>query len=152
MSIDVQDQAMREAYQALLAARADQPPSDVSIERILELVEGSGSEEERLETLNLVMKDASLLREFELLRTAAGASRETPERPMWRGHLAKAAVLVVALGAGTVWMSSRGRGPEVLRQGPSGIELVSPPESVSELAPTFVWRSVPAAKRSTSPQ
>lgn len=147
MSSGAQDRAMREAYQALLAERANQPPSTVPVERILALVEGAGSEDERLETLNVVMKDARLLRELELLRAAVGASREVAGRPVWQGHLAKAALLVVALGVGAVWMSSRSGGPELLRQGPSRVELVSPPESVSELAPTFVWRSVPAARR-----
>lgn len=147
MSKEIQDRAMREAYQALLAERADRPLPDMPVERILALVEGTASEAERLETLNVVMQDERLLREFELLRAAAGAALDAPRRPRWRGHLTKAAALVVALGVGTVWVSSRSRAPEVLRQGADGIQLVSPPEAVSELRPTFVWRGVPTAMR-----
>ena len=147
MSREIKEQDLRTAYQSLLEERSDPSLGDVPIERILALVEGSGSEDERLETLNAVMKDARLLREFELLRAAAGASREAPRQPVWRLQLAKAAAIVVALGVGAVWMSSRFGGPEALRQGPRAIELVSPSESVAGVAPTFVWRSVPAARR-----
>ena len=125
------DDVVKAAYQAALHARKSGRGS-VALERIVALVEGEGSEADRLETLDLVMADEVLRHEFELLRAAAAGGAVTepalsdrgvdeaeggpeeaevgvvpgsPERlqTRFRFPLRYAALCVVALGAVAVW-------------------------------------------------
>lgn len=149
------DERLRRAYQELLAQRADAEQS-VTLERLLALVEGTGSEEERLETLNQVMSSDALRAEFELLRAAAQGAEssetedeatreeEAPSTPRWSTGLRVAAVAIVTLGVGIVWNQSRNPASDTLRGGASDLILVEP-GATATTHPTFIWRSVEGA-------
>ena len=165
------DDVLKAAYQAALHARKGGRGS-VALERIVALVEGEGSEAERLETLDLVMADEVLRHEFELLRAAAAGGAVTepalsdrevdeaeggpeevgivpgsPERLQTRFPfpLRYAALFVVALGAVAVWNQMRSPVPEPLRDGEADVLLVAPAPGEVSVSPTFVWRAVEGA-------
>lgn len=142
------DAAMRQAYERFLAARqpagrADCPPPDA----LLALAERRGTESERLLTLDHAMACAACRKDLDLLRAIVGADRLSAARrwaqPRW---LAAAAVLVVALGAGTLWLRRPGGGDASFRAGGDAVTLVAPTDSVApDAAVVFTWRSVPQA-------
>jgi hypothetical protein len=128
---------------------------------MLALVEGRGSERERLETLDAVMADAGSAREFELLR--ALAANRAPARParlpqrwlVWAlpSSLAAAAALaLVALPAARRVLGTPDSGPDVVRDAGSsaaqGAVLIAPPvEASAAESRTFRWHAVPGAQR-----
>jgi hypothetical protein len=155
------DAALRRGYDALLAAReraarerSDAPPA-VPLERMLALVEGRGSEHERLETLDAVMADAASAREFELLRALA-ANREPappatlPRRwAMWVLPSSLAAAAALTLVALPTLRRPTTDGPDVVRgvvQG-AAVLLAPPLEASAAESRTFRWHAVPGAQR-----
>jgi len=178
----VTDEELRDAYRLASAGPAggrgrdghpegDSPPhpggrSLPDPEVILALVEGRGSEEERLATLEAVLKDPELRREFELLRALQVAGKEgggesssgggggAARQDGWlspdvsgRSLFRRAAVILVAVGVGSFWLQTR-PGPEVVRDAAGGPGLVSPAEALSSTLPvSFTWRSVEGALR-----
>jgi hypothetical protein len=114
-------------------------------EKLHDLVEGRGSEAERLELLDHVMACNACHKEFELLRAIVHARPR--ERRFKTRYLAIAASLAVIVGAGIIWKQLQNAQPasDTLR-GPAEVVLVSP---TGELATgeslAFVWRSVDGA-------
>ena len=146
------DQQLRDAYDRALHERdRDNPTTGVPVDRISALVEGTGSESERMRTLDVLMSSAEGRRELDLawaaVRAARSASRSTPayRRSQW---LMAAASLVLVAGT-SFWLASRGRPNEaqVYRGADSPVQLVLP--GGGPLAPDglrFVWRPVDGAR------
>ena len=98
------DEQLRDAFERGLP-RSDGSPTldDVSAERLRRLVEGEGSESERLRTLDVALSSAEGRRELEIAWAAARAAR--PPRRSWQRFTLAASVLIVAgLGASTLWL------------------------------------------------
>ena len=142
------DEQLRDAFERGLP-RSDGSPTldDVSAERLRRLVEGEGSESERLRTLDVALSSAEGRRELEIAWAAARAAR--PPRRSWQRFTLAASVLIVAgLGASTLWL--RGHRPQetVLRGSESPLTLVAPVGEVRpDRATRFLWRAVGNAER-----
>jgi len=142
---------MRRMYDSALRARGSvRAGAAVSLERILDLVEGRGGEEERLATLDAVMADEESAKEFELLRSLAANRPAT--RATWarRSYIvlclaAAAAVLVVAA---PVMRSAFNRPTESpARSGAqAAVPLLPPIEASQRTSRRFVWRPVAGAR------
>ena len=143
------DEKLRDAYERGLP-RSDGSPAldDVSAERLRRLVEGEGSESERLRTLDVALSSAEGRRELEIVWAAARAARP-PRRSWQRFTLAASVLIVVGLGASTLWLRQRNTPPAtVLRGSDSPVTLVAPVGEVgSDRATRFLWRAVGNADR-----
>jgi hypothetical protein len=136
------DEQLREAYERGLPANDMSPTlDDVSAERLRRLVEGEGSESERLRTLDLALSSVEGRRELEMAWAAARAAR--PRRGSWRRVAIAASVLVVA-GSFALWVRARNTDEnDVLRGLDSPVHLVAPVGVVTARQTTrFIWRPV----------
>ncbi|MCC6241424.1 MAG: hypothetical protein IT353_01230 [Gemmatimonadaceae bacterium] len=160
------DQSLRDAYERALQARAAGEAPPVSLERLAALVEGSGTEEERLRALDAALTSSEGRRELDVLWAASRAA--SPERgatrrpaagsfasPRWRQY-ALAATLVCAVGLSGVWWrrtsspdESTGTVGETLRGETAGVQLVAPRKGtiIPSTGTQFVWRRVSLADR-----
>jgi hypothetical protein len=138
------DARLQQLYQEVLRRRV---PADraacVTPERLLDLVERRGPEEERLRTLDHAMGCARCRDEFELLRSVTVAA-ET--RPAWRSArvLALAASVALLVGVGLAYraLTRGGTEPDVFRGPGDEIGLVAPIGAVpAEARLTFVWHA-----------
>jgi len=141
------DERLREVYEQILnqrpaSAAGDETPSP---EQMLALVEGRGSDADRLRTLDRVMSSEDTRRDFELLRAAAAAARPR-KQTNWRMLAAAAGVFIMA-GVGTItWQRSR-IDDNVLRGAGRAIRLAAPNDSPAASSPlVFVWHAVPGAR------
>ena len=110
-------------------------------ENILRLVEGTGSEEERLPILDHVMQCQACRREFDVLRALQEASpRKRQGIPPWMS-LAASVVLLCGIGYG-VWAYG-GRAPISRFRGSEGdLQLLYPQAGATEGDTlTFIWSS-----------
>ena len=142
------DEKLRDAYERGLP-RSDGSPAldDVSAERLRRLVEGEGSESERLRTLDVALSSAEGRRELEIAWAAARAARP-PRRSWQRFTLAASVLVVVGLGASTLWLRQRNPPTTGLRGSDSPVTLVAPVGEVrSDRATRFLWRAVGNADR-----
>jgi hypothetical protein len=151
------DHELRDAYERSLQANEQvTPASQLPLDRLQSLVDQSGTEAERLRSLDVLMSSAEGRREFEVAWAAARAARERDtrsfaQRPAIR-WFAAAAMLVIAVGSGAVWMNQRDTeaATERLRGGESPVQLVAPgTDNVPERRVRFTWRSVANAKEYT---
>ena len=143
------DTELRRAYDALLKARSsDGAQGQVSLERMLALVEGRGTEAERVATLDAVMADPVSARELALLRAVA-ANRPRQAWPRWWMTIpvlaAAAALLVVTTPALRDFVGvSRS---EPMRDQSNGPALISPTEeALPRDSRTFRWHPVAGAR------
>ena len=142
------DEKLRDAYERGLP-RSDGSPAldDVSAERLRRLVEGEGSESERLRTLDVALSSAEGRRERGIAWAAARAARP-PRRSWQRFTLAASVLVVVGLGASTLWLRQRNPPTTGLRGSDSPVTLVAPVGEVrSDRATRFLWRAVGNADR-----
>jgi hypothetical protein len=143
------DEKLRDAYErGLPKSDGSLALDDVSAERLRRLVEGEGSESERLRTLDVAVSSAEGRRELEIAWAAARAARP-PRRSWQRFTLAASVLIVVGLGASTLWL--RQHNPPtatVLRGSDSPVTLVAPLGQVRpDRATRFLWRAVANADR-----
>jgi hypothetical protein len=138
------DEQLRRAYKRILDSRTSAVADDqVSPEAMLALVEGRGSEAERLGTLDRVMQSEETRREFELLRSAVAASRPH-RRVLSTQWLAAAALVVIVGGSAIVWRAARPA--DTLRGSGESVTLSSPNDAPTVSGPlVFAWRRVPGA-------
>jgi hypothetical protein len=141
-----------EALRALYArhARASDVNACPPAETIVALIERTGTEEQRLETLDHVMDCALCKPEFELLRASTTLARQDTRRRVLRTQLplALAATLVLALGATALWRAINPPPPALRGAAARALTLVAPSadarlERQDELR--FVWRTAPQA-------
>jgi hypothetical protein len=138
---------MRELYARSSARRAaSDPPCEVSLEAMVDVLERRGSEEERRRVLAEILRSPACREEFELLRAVVRASQPVrapvvvPQIWRWAAGIAAVAGLGLAF---AVW---RGRSPEPLRGGAPAIVLHGPADGAQVAAvPAFAWSPVPGA-------
>lgn len=141
------DEQLRDAYdRGLQESSGASSLDDVSAERLRRLVEGEGSESERLRTLDVALSSVEGRRELEIAWAAARAAR--PPRRSWQ-RFAMAASLLVLAGSSAVWWQQRERGiAQAMRGSESPVTLIAPVGSVREdRATKFVWHAVGKADR-----
>jgi hypothetical protein len=140
------EERMRELYARSTARRAaSDPPCEVSLEAMIDVLEQRGSEAERRQVLADILRSPPCREEFDLLRAVVRASQPlkapTLISPMWRW----AAGIVVVAGLGLAGLLGR-RPQEPLRGSGDAIELYAPAEEARvESLPGFVWGALPAA-------
>jgi hypothetical protein len=126
MNAPLDDETLRAAYAARERARAERaasgPSADaVTVEQLLALVEGRGSEAERLATLDRVMASPELRAEYDVLRAAWKATEASNARAnassanAWRWRAAAGALLVVGVGGWLTLANRASRGDDVMR-------------------------------------
>ena len=118
----------------------------VSPEALLAVVERSGSEHDRTETINHAMGCADCAEELELLRSTR-ITREHTRIPRTGLALAASIVLVIGLGSFGVLRARSGRviDDDITRSGAGDVQLVSPSTDADARGGTLTWRSVPGA-------
>jgi hypothetical protein len=141
------DEQLRDAYErGLVQSDGEASLDDVSAERLRRLVEGEGSESERLRTLYLALSTADGRRELEIAWAAARAAR--PRRQTWQRYAIAASVLVALGLSGVLWRERQDALAPVLRGADSPVTLVAPVGEVAEdRAARFVWRPVGRAEK-----
>ncbi len=144
------EEELRQLYRRGLQDRAlDARARCVSPEAIQALVERTGSEAERLRTLDHVMACPACVAEFELLRSVTSAAAQ---RRGWFGlpgrALAAAASVALLLAGGLVWHQYRRTENEVMRGEMEQLTLLWPAGPVLARGPvTLVWRPAVGARR-----
>jgi hypothetical protein len=148
---DNPDRDLRRMYEEALRAQAnDQRRATVPLDKIVALVEGTGSETERLTTLDAVMADEESAKEFELLRSIAANrphKRSTGVRqPYVLTSLAlAAAVMIVAIPS--IRSAFAPKTEEPSRNVSQGAILLLPPtEATPASSRKFEWHSVRGAQ------
>jgi hypothetical protein len=157
MSRSWTDDRLRHAAAAIEAQRAATTTGPlVTLDDIVALVERRGSVEERLQTLDAVMRDPASRRDFELLRAlASGAADqvETAHQPT-RRLPRMLAVLAAAAVLGVVAMPFTPRSNEpvgetgAMRDAEGATTLIGPPANATMPdARRFVWHAAAEAQR-----
>lgn len=145
---NVDDEALRRAYQGLITRRAADRRNCASPDELLAVVEGKLPERERLRVLRHVGSCASCKKDLELLRLSADVARavERPRR-LSMPVLAAAASVVLVVGGVALW-SRDSTGVGNLDRGAGAIELLVPaPDSAVTAPVTLVWASASDASR-----
>jgi len=114
-------------------------------ETLLAAVEQSGSEEERLRTINHAMTCAECGEELELLRSSR-IVRERSRLPRFSFAIAASLVVAVGLGYYALMRGQASTGARDLMRGASDVELVSPTNDETVALRVLTWRAVPSAR------
>jgi hypothetical protein len=140
------DEPLREVYARIMRQRDATGRADaVPVEQMQALLERRGSEQERVRTLDAIMRDQDTRADFEILRAAYEAA---PARAAsFPVPYAIAAALVVMVGSG-LWLRSREPAVPDTSRGPvPTVAIVAPGPSAQAGAPLqFTWRRVTDAK------
>lgn len=145
------EERMRDLYARHTALRAaTDPPCQVSLDAMIDVLQHRGSEEERRQVMADILRNPACREEFELLRAVVRASQPLEaatdsdlrvKKPFltpvqWR----VAAGIVLVAGIGLAVLIAR-RGPvDQLRGGNSGIRIYEPREEARvHSLPQFVW-------------
>ena len=129
-------------YQRGAMRRGTDRAACVSPEALLAAVEHTGSEAERLRSINHAMTCADCAEELELLRSTRIA-RDLARVPRFGFALAASIVLVAGLG---YYSLARSRADDdLVRDGTGDIQLVSPITETTVRFDSLVWRSVTGA-------
>ncbi len=150
------DHDMRDAYQRSLTKRdtgadAAQEPA-LPLDRLDALAHGTGTESERLRTLDLAMSSAQGRREFEIAWAAARAAAPKKSRAYSTRWMGIAAALLVSTGGAAYWTSQQRSSlrDEAMRGTESPVQLVEPRGGIAALPGTrFTWRAVQSARSYT---
>jgi hypothetical protein len=139
------EERMRDLYARNAARRAaSDPPCEVSLEAMIDVLEHRGSEDERRRIMGEILRSPACREEFELLRAVVRASQPVKAPSWWqqvaaRRLLAAAAIIAVA-GLGLAVALRRGPEPEPLRGGPSPLVIYGPAEGSTLGTPrVFRW-------------
>ena len=153
MNAPLDDETLRAAYAARERTRAERaasgPSADaVTVEQLLALVEGRGSEAERLATLDRVMASPELRAEYEVLRAAWKATdvaASPPASNAWRWRAAAGALLVVGVGGWLTLANRASRGDDVMR---GRVEASSPLVATVTTGDSLrlTWSATPEAR------
>lgn len=151
------EERMRDLYARHTAFRAaTDPPCQVSLEAMIEVLEHHGSEDHRREIMAEILRNPACREEFELLRAMVRASEgvtipaeaeRSHKTPLftplqWRW----AAGIIVVVGIGLIGLMLRPRPADQMRGGASEVAMYGPrdQERVRSL-PGFVWGRVEGA-------
>jgi len=154
------DEQLRQLYARATSGRAEPRRAECPTPEALEaLARREGFEEERLATLDHAMTCADCRQELELLRAIEQARRAETAAPTVRVRWGRPLVLALgtALAAAVAfvavvrpWSARHGREPApVMRGAATDVRLTAPAADtvISAGGITFVWRSVPDARR-----
>ena len=132
------DETLREAYARIIRERdASGRAGAVPVEQMQALLERRGSEEERVRTLDAIMRDPEMRADYEILRAAYDAA---PARAgSFPVPYVVAAALVVMVGA-SFWLRSHAPARDVVRGPVPTVSLVAPGPTAQTGAPLrFTW-------------
>jgi len=137
----VSDEALRDVYARIMRKRdATGRVTAVSVEQMQAVLERRGSEEDRVRTLDAIMRDQETRADFEILRAAYEAAPKHPSRTAL--PYAFAAALVLFVGA-QVWRQTRTPPPDALRGSGAAVAVVAPGPSAPAGVPLhFTWHRV----------
>ena len=140
------DEELRRAYRRSASAAPPGPhPEPEQLERI---VNGQGSEGERLALLEHVLRCPTCRPELDLLRAASEGARAAHRQMPATRWLALAAVAILVIGLGTLALRSRRMAPrdDVMRGGAAAMSLIEPESGASVALPIHLtWHSVDGA-------
>jgi len=142
------DDKLRELYGQAQARRAAEPGGcDIPPETMIDILHHKLPAAEHRRILLDIMADPRCRREFELLRSVAGAQKRVTTSWVTGWPLRIAAVLVLFLGGGVLWQTLRAPPGDVVRDGgETGLVLVSPESGrATSSVRLFVWHPVPGA-------
>jgi hypothetical protein len=140
------DEELRREYQ--LSSSVTPPGPHPEPEQLEKLMNGEGSESERLELLEHVLRCPTCGPELDLLRTAAEGSRAAERRAPATRWLALAAAVLLMIGIGTLTLRGhRVTTPaDVLRGKPESISLIEPAGGASIARPVqLAWHRLDGA-------
>ncbi len=149
MATPLTDAALRQAYQALLAARAGvEAVPNVSVETIAALAQGTYRGSDRVLLLDRVLADPVTARELQFFRElAAAAPAEPVVRAVPTRWLALAATVALAVGALSVWRVLGPGRDEPVRGGGAVFSLTEPaPGGTLGKGGRLIWRPAPGAQ------
>ena len=144
------DRELRRIYAALQRERqATGGAPRVSLDSMLAAVEGHGSEDERIATIDDALAHPESARELELFRAVAANRRRASRGVPWRAmplFIAAAAALAIVV-VPTARDVFRNESAAILRDVSPEAVLIDPPEeSAPEASRVFRWRGVPGAR------
>ena len=140
------DEELRRAYQR--SAKAAPPGPHPEPEQLERIVNGEGSEAERLALLEHVLRCPTCGPELDLLRAAAEGARAAEHRVPATRWLALAAVAILVIGLGTLALRSRRMAPgdDVMRGHSAAMSLIEPESGASVALPIHLaWHAVDGA-------
>lgn len=143
------EQELRRLYAALQNdRRSGAGAPTVPLENVLAAVEGRGSEEERIATIEAALAHPVSAREMEMLRALAANRRSVPAFQWRTATLILAAAAVVAVVAVPVTRDLlRSDTSGIVRDGAGEAVLLGPPEQATvENSRTFRWHGVSGAR------
>jgi hypothetical protein len=141
------DEDLRREYQR--ASRSAPPGPHPEPEELERIVNGEGSEAERLDVLDHVLQCPTCGPELDLLRTAAEGSRAAERRAPATRWLALAAAALLLVGIGTFTLRGRHNGipsQDVMRGNADAIAVIEPAARSSFALPIHLaWHPVSGA-------
>jgi hypothetical protein len=140
------DEELRREYQQ--SSRVTPPGPHPEPEQLEKLMNGEGSEAERLALLEHVLRCPTCGPELDLLRTAAEGSRAAEHRAPATRWLALAAAALLMIGIGTLTMRGHRATPaaDVLRGKSQSISLIEPYAGASIARPVqLAWHRLDGA-------
>jgi hypothetical protein len=137
----VSDEALRDVYERIMRQRdATGRAGAVSIEDMQAVLERRGSEDDRVRTLDAIMRDTDTRADFEILRAAYQATPSRPARSMIPYAIAAGLILVIGVQS---WLQIRSAPADLARGSQAGVSVVSPAAGAASGAPLqFVWHRV----------
>ena len=140
------DEELRHAYQR--SANAAPPGPHPEPEQLERIVNGEGSEAERLALLEHVLRCPTCRPELDLLRAASEGARAAHRQMPATRWLALAAVAILVIGLGTLALRSRRMTPrdDVMRGRAAAMSLIEPESGASIALPIHLtWHAVEGA-------
>jgi hypothetical protein len=142
------DEELRGVYQR--SAKAAPPGPHPEPEQLERIVNGEGSEAERLVLLEHVLRCPTCGPELDLLRVASEGARAAHRQMPAARWLALAAVAILVIGLGTLALRSRRMVPseDVMRGHSAAMSLIEPESGASIALPIHLtWHAVDGAAR-----
>jgi hypothetical protein len=140
------DEELRHAYQRTM--KVPPPGSHPEPEQLEWIVNGEGSEPERLVLLEHVLRCPTCGPELDLLRAASEGARAARRQMPATRWLALAAVAILVIGLGTLALRSRRMtsGEDVMRGRAAAMSLIEPKNGVTLASPIrLTWHAVDGA-------
>ena len=140
------DEELRREYQR--SSRGGPPGTHPEPEQLEQIVNGAGSESERLALLEHVLRCPTCGPELDLLRAASEGARAAERRMPATRWLALAAMAILVVGIGALVLRSRGVTPaaEVMRGHRQTLSLIEPAVGDRLAAPVRIaWHAIGGA-------
>ena len=135
------DEELRRAYQR--SSKSTPPGPHPEPEELARIVNGEGSEAERLALLEHVLRCPTCGPELDLLRVASEGARAAHRQMPAARWLALAAVAILVIALGTLALRSRRLTPadDVMRGHAAAMSLIAPASGARVSLPITSWKS-----------